>query len=235
MSNVTGIIVAAGSGTRLGKSSVGGGGPKALRLLAGHPLVRWSARRLVEGGVNRLIVVCLAEHAARFEGCLRDLGVELTFCEGGETRQESVLSGLGHLGDDCDVVLVHDAARPLVPPNVVERVRDAVLAGNPVVIPVIPVTDTIRRLTDDSSVVVDRSDLRAVQTPQGFDPKVLIEAHRKNLGAALTDDAGVCEVEGYRATLVDGDQLAMKITHPLDFAIAEALAASGAIGEPFES
>lgn len=233
--NVTGIIVAAGSGTRLGKSTVGGGGPKALRLLAGHPLVRWSARRLVAGGVQKLIIVCLAEHAERFESCLRDLGVELVFCEGGNTRQESVISGLEHVDENCDVVLVHDAARPLVPPSVVESVTQTVAAGNPVVIPVIPVADTIRRLTDEGSEVVDRSYLRAVQTPQGFDPKVLIACHGKNLGSTLTDDAGVCEVEGYEVKLVEGDQLAMKITHPLDFAIAEALAASGAIGEPFES
>ena len=229
--DIAGIIVAAGKGTRLGDSIVGGAGPKALRMLAGKTLVRWSAERLVAGGVNKLIVVCAPENRQQFQQSLTGLEADLTLCDGGQTRQVSVSNGLAQLPQGCQVVLVHDAARPLVPPALVKRVIAAVVSGAEVVVPVVPVADTIRQLTVYGSRVVDRSRLRGVQTPQGFCPKVLVDSHNKAGTKDLTDDAGVCEAAGYNVTMVAGDSAAMKITTPNDFVVAEALLNAGLVGD----
>lgn len=227
--DIAGIIVAAGIGARLGDSTVGGGGPKALRVLAGKPLVRWSAEKLQAGGVNKLIVVCASQHRLEFQQCLSGLAADLTLCDGGSTRQESVSNGLRQLPAGCQVVLVHDAARPLTPPDVIRRVIEAVLSGAGAVVPVVPVTDTIRQVRANGSQVIDRNQLRAVQTPQGFRPEVLLASHRSSAGKNLTDDAGVCEAAGHPVTMVAGDALAMKITNPSDFVLAQALFDAGLV------
>lgn len=229
--DIAGIIVAAGKGTRLGDSTVGGVGPKALRMLAGKTLVRWSAERLVAGGVNKLIVVCAPENRQQFQQSLTGLEADLTLCDGGQTRQVSVSNGLAQLPQGCQVVLVHDAARPLVPPMLVKRVIAAVVSGAEVVVPVVPMADTIRQLTVYGSRVVDRSRLRGVQTPQGFCPKVLADSHHKAGAKDITDDAGVCEAAGYQVTMVTGDPMAMKITNPSDFIVAQALLDSDLVGD----
>jgi 2-C-methyl-D-erythritol 4-phosphate cytidylyltransferase len=121
------------------------------------------------------------------------------------------------------VVLVHDAARPLVPADVVRGVVAAVRAGAAAVIPVVPVSDTIRQVTEAGSVVVDRSGLRAVQTPQGFAREALIRSHGTAAGLEFTDDAAVCEACGYEVVLVPGSREALKITEPYDLYVAEAI------------
>jgi 2-C-methyl-D-erythritol 4-phosphate cytidylyltransferase len=124
---------------------------------------------------------------------------------------------------DGDVVLVHDAARPLVPVDVVRGVIEAVRAGASAVIPVVGVSDTIRQVAGAGSVVVDRSGLRAVQTPQGFARDALVTAHAAANGRDFTDDAAVCEACGYEVVLVPGSREALKITEPHDLAVAEAI------------
>lgn len=221
-----GVIVAAGSGTRLGQSAAGGAGPKALRRLAGRPLVTWSATQLLAGGVQSLVVVCPPDQQDEFSQALAGVGVQVVLTPGGASRQESVRAGLALIPDDAQVVLVHDAARPMVPQSVVSAVIAAVRGGAKAVVPVIPVVDTIRRLDDDAgSQVVDRAMLRAVQTPQGFDRDTLLAAHQNLAGAQASDDAGLCQACGHEVVLVEGSTLAMKITRPVDFAVAEALAA----------
>lgn len=229
--DIAGIIVAAGKGTRLGDSTVGGAGPKALRMLAGKTLVRWSAERLEAGGVNKLIVVCAPENRQQFQQSLTGLEADLTLCDGGQTRQISVSNGIAELPQGCQVVLVHDAARPLIPPALVKRVIAAVASGAEAVVPVVPVADTIRQITVDGSTVIDRSRLRGVQTPQGFCPKVLVDSHNKADSKDLTDDAGVCEAAGYQVTMVTGDPMAMKITNPSDFIVAQALLDADLVGD----
>lgn len=133
---------------------------------------------------------------------------------------------------DSTIVLVHDAARPLVPTAVVDRVVNAVLSGAGAVLPALPVVDSIRQTVDQSSVVVDRAALRAVQTPQGFRFGVLRTAHDhvQAEGIDVTDDAAACEIMKVRVVLVDGDRRALKITDPLDLLLAEAvLAAEGTV------
>jgi 2-C-methyl-D-erythritol 4-phosphate cytidylyltransferase len=220
------VVPAAGRGERLG-----GGLPKALRPLAGEPLLVHAVRTLAGApSVDRIVVagprdqldvvVDLVRHA------LGD-GPAVTVVAGGESRQESVAAGLAVLDESVDVVLVHDAARALVPVEVVERVVAGVRAGADAVVPVVDVTDTVRRvLAEGGSAVVDRAGLRIVQTPQGFPRHVLVGAHeraRRAGGEPATDDAVLVERAGGRVTLVEGSTDGFKITHPADLAAAEAL------------
>ncbi|HET7725213.1 MAG TPA: 2-C-methyl-D-erythritol 4-phosphate cytidylyltransferase [Propionibacteriaceae bacterium] len=214
---VVAIMVAAGSGVRLG-----GEVPKALRELAGRALVRWSLEALAAGGVTHAVVVVAEGLQGKFTDALADAPIPFSVVVGGATRQESVARGIAALPDG-DVVLVHDAARPLVPAQVVRDVVAAVRAGASAAIPVVPVSDTIRQVTGARSVIVDRRGLRAVQTPQGFAREALVTAHAAAAGAEYTDDAAVCEALGYEVVLVPGSREALKITEPHDLAVAEAI------------
>jgi 2-C-methyl-D-erythritol 4-phosphate cytidylyltransferase len=146
-----------------------------------------------------------------------------------------VLNGLAAIAADPDIsdaryVLVHDAARALVPADVVRRVIEALAGGAVAAIPVLPVVDTIREVTPTGSATVDRSRLRAVQTPQGFARDVLERAHRlvADMGLQVTDDAAAVEALGYPVVLVPGDREALKVTEPLDLLFAEAIVRSHA-------
>ena len=225
MEPVVALVVAAGSGVRLG-----GERPKALRELNGKALVARSMDALAAGGATHAVVVVGPGLQDEFATALADAPIPFQLVPGGSERQDSVGNGLSALSVDpalaaCRVVLVHDAARALVPPLVVERVIAAVEGGAAVCIPVVPVIDTIRELTADGSRVVDRTRLRAVQTPQGFDRSVLITAHARlrESGLQVTDDAAAAEVLGYPVAFVEGSRESIKITEPLDLVIAEAI------------
>lgn len=216
---VVAIVVAGGSGVRLG-----GEVPKAVRPLAGRPLVSWSVAALAAGGVSEVVVVVGDGLQDVFAEALVDAPIPWRLVVGGATRQESVARGIAALPAG-EIVLVHDAARPLVPAEVVRGVVEAVRSGASAVIPVVPMSDTIRQVADAGSVVVDRSGLRAVQTPQGFARDVLVTAHVAAAGKDYTDDAAVCEASGYEVVLVPGSREALKITEPYDLAVAEAIVA----------
>jgi 2-C-methyl-D-erythritol 4-phosphate cytidylyltransferase len=148
---------------------------------------------------------------------------------GGETRQDSVARALLTLPADVDVVLVHDAARPLVPEELVTAVVAAVRAGHDAVVPGLAVVDTIKQVDGSSDVVatIDRSVLRAIQTPQGFSRTLIQRAHA---GADLdeqpaTDDAGLVERLGLRVHVIPGHEEAFKVTRPFDVVMAEAILA----------
>lgn len=151
----------------------------------------------------------------------------LVVVAGGATRQQSVALALAVLPDDVDLVLVHDAARALTPPSVVHRVLDALHDGASAVIPAIAVADTVK-VIEDAAVIrtLDRTTLRAVQTPQGFTRAALEFAHQSAVERGVddvTDDAGLAEAAGIPVRVVDGDGLAFKITRPLDLVLAEAV------------
>jgi 2-C-methyl-D-erythritol 4-phosphate cytidylyltransferase len=213
------LVPAAGAGVRLGP-----GGPKALRLLGGEPLLVHAIRRVAAAPSVRLIVV--AAPAAEVPA-VRDLLASVapvTVVAGGAERQESVALALAVVPDDVAIVLVHDAARALTPPELIESVAAVVRTGRPAVIPVLPVVDTVKEVGPGEVVLgtVDRSVLRTVQTPQGFRRDVLAAAHAAATDP-LTDDAGLVEKAGVPVTCVPGSDLAMKITRPLDLILAEAL------------
>jgi len=147
---------------------------------------------------------------------------------GGETRQDSVARALVSLPPEVDVVLVHDAARPLAPASLVDEVVAAVRAGAPGAIPGVPVADTIKQVGEGEVITatVDRSVLRAAQTPQGFRRSVLAEAHAvSDPDAPATDDAGLVEALGIEVVVIPGHEEAFKVTRPLDLALAEAVLA----------
>ena len=216
------IVPAAGRGERLGP-----GAPKALRTLAGQPMLLHAVRALAAARSIDLVVVAAPEDGvdeARSILAGLDTEAEIVIVSGGETRQDSVARALLALPVDVDVVLVHDAARPLVPPDVVDRVSAAVRGGHDAVIPTLGVVDTIKEV--DGGVVVgtlDRSRVHAVQTPQGFARAVLQRAHASSEGSDATDDAGLVERMGVVVHTVAGDEEAFKITRPLDLVLAEAI------------
>jgi len=222
---VVAVVVAAGSGVRLGE-----GGPKALRTVGGRALVAHAVDALAAGGAARVVVVGRGELAADFSRALGTAPIPWTLVEGGAERQDSVAHGLAEaarVAPSARHVLVHDAARPFVPAAVVSAVITALRAGASAVIPAIPVVDTIR-VADPrpgEATVVDRSRLRAVQTPQGFDLATLARAHDhvRSAGVAVTDDAMACEAIGVQVTLVDGSRDSLKVTEPFDLLVAEAV------------
>ncbi|MCE1174116.1 MAG: 2-C-methyl-D-erythritol 4-phosphate cytidylyltransferase [Propionibacteriales bacterium] len=226
---VVAVVVAAGSGTRLGD-----GPPKALRDVGGRSLVRHSLDALANGGVDAAIVVIAPGEQAAFETALADAPIPAGYVYGGARRQDSVRAGLAAIAGDpklaeCTTVLVHDAARALVPADVVTRVIEAVGDGASGCVPVIPVVDSIRRQNPDgTSQVVDRTPLRAVQTPQGFRREVLEKAlaHAEEAGLEVSDDATAIEAIGEAVVLVDGSREALKVTVPADLVLAEAIARS---------
>ncbi|HET7530900.1 MAG TPA: 2-C-methyl-D-erythritol 4-phosphate cytidylyltransferase [Mycobacteriales bacterium] len=222
------IVAAGGRGERFGA-----GVPKALVRLAGEPLVVHACRALRAAGVGEVVVAAPAERVDE----VAQLVAPARVVAGGATRTASVRRALATLSPGVEIVLVHDAARALAPPSLVERVVAAVAAGAPAVVPVLPVTDTMKSV-DDAGVVtatVDRASLRVVQTPQGFRRNVLAAAHEAAhaaLGddADLSDDAGLVERAGGRVETVAGSGEALKVTTPVDLLVAEAVLRERATG-----
>jgi 2-C-methyl-D-erythritol 4-phosphate cytidylyltransferase len=215
--HAVGIVAAAGSGLRLGAEM-----PKALVRLGGRPLVCWAVDALRAGGVDEVVVAVPGPQRAAFTAVLP---ADVHVVVGGDTRTASVRAALAAAREQADAVLVHDAARPLTPPDVVARVLAALAGGAAAVVPVLPVVDTTVVVDDDGVVTADvpRSALRRVQTPQGFDRATLVAAYGRTHGAAaeFTDDASVVRAAGVPVQTVDGDERAAKITVAHDLALAE--------------
>ena len=241
---VAAVVVAAGSGSRLGADV-----PKALVAVAGRALVAHAVQRLREGGVELVVVAAPPDHLEAVRRALDEPspppagrvatpgepGEPIVVVPGGPSRQASVAVALGAVPSDVDVVLVHDAARCFAPATLVARVVAAVREGHRAVVPVVPVTDTLVTSADDGPVAgyEDRSRLRAVQTPQGFDRATLALAHvvaaqrAGDESVAATDDASLVAGLGATVWAVPGDDAAMKITTRRDLALAEHVLATG--------
>ncbi|WP_353509532.1 2-C-methyl-D-erythritol 4-phosphate cytidylyltransferase [Intrasporangium sp.] len=219
------IVVAAGSGSRLGADV-----PKAFVPLAGVPLLGHALRgALACPDVAEVVVVSptgwLGEadavcRWARSRSCEPSSGAPVRVVPGGAERGDSVAAGLAALSDRVGVVLVHDAARCLTPASVFGRVVAAIRGGAAAVVPGVPVVDTIKQVDSAGRVVAtpERSSLRAVQTPQGFRRDVLERAHAESSEA--TDDAGLVERLGESVLVVEGDPRALKVTTPADLEAA---------------
>lgn len=220
------VVVAAGSGTRLGA-----GIPKAFVEVDGAPMLERALRGvLASARVDEVVVVAPAGWEDRAQQCLAAAAPAspspgMTVVTGGAERTDSVAAGLAVLSEGVQVVLVHDAARCFTPSEVFDRVADAVGAGAAAVVPALPVVDTIK-VVDDAERVTStppRSSLRAVQTPQGFRRELLAAAHAGAPGgAAATDDALLVEQLGHVVQVVPGDERARKITTPADLAAMSA-------------
>jgi 2-C-methyl-D-erythritol 4-phosphate cytidylyltransferase/2-C-methyl-D-erythritol 2,4-cyclodiphosphate synthase len=215
------VVVAAGAGLRAGP-----GDPKAWRLLAGRPVVRWSVEGLLAADAAEVAVVVSADRLADVDQALQGLA-NWHAVAGGETRALSVQAGLNALTcSGATAVLVHDAARPFVTRAHVERLLAALEKADGAV-PALPVPDTLKRGDGVISATVSREGLWRAQTPQAFRLDTLTAAYRAwPAGEEPTDDASVVERAGGRVAMVAGDPMLMKLTYPEDFAMAEQLAGS---------
>lgn len=210
------IVPAAGRGERLGTN-----GPKAMVPLHGLPLIAHAVRGLLDAGrVRHVVVAAPPDHVTQVRAVLSAFE-PVTVVPGGADRPESVRLGLAAALEtvpDARIVLVHDLSRALTPSSLVRSVTDAVAAGHPAVVPVLPMTDTVKRV-DANGVILstpDRTELRSVQSPQGFDVDVL----RRACAAG-----GVLEKVDVPVHTVAGDVAGMKITTPFDLTVAEAVLA----------
>ncbi|ATL28751.1 2-C-methyl-D-erythritol 4-phosphate cytidylyltransferase [Streptomyces formicae] len=225
------VIPAAGRGVRLGP-----GAPKALRALNGTPMLIHAVRAMAESrAVSLVVVVAPPDGAPEVKTLLDDHALpertDFLVVPGGDTRQESVRAGLDALPDGIDIVLVHDAARPLVPVDTVDGVIEAVRDGAGAVVPALPLADTVKQveprdagLPEPVVATPERARLRAVQTPQGFDRALLVRAH-ESVTENVTDDASMIEQLGEPVVVVPGHEEAFKVTRPLDLVLAEAVLA----------
>ncbi len=216
--SIAAIIPAAGSGQRLG-----GGTPKAFRQLGGTTMLRRGSDA-VSAAADIIVVAVPAGWRDAAAAALAGAAYPVVVVLGGATRQASVAAALAVLPADVDLVLVHDAARPLMPAAVVAAVVAALRAGAAAVVPALAVTDTLKRLDPTGRVTgtVDRAGLAAIQTPQGFRRDVLDRAHR-GASSVATDDAALVEALGVPVATVPGDPAGLKITTPYDVLVAEAL------------
>lgn len=226
--SVLALVPAAGQGLRLAA-----GMAKALVHLGGVPLVVRAVDGLLASGVVSDVVVAVRHADLELARGLWPDG-RVAVVTGGADRSSSVRAALEHglrRRPDTSTVLVHDAARALTPPALVVRLVDAVAAGLPAVVPVLPLADTVKRVDGSGAVLVtvDRSVLRAVQTPQAFEVSVLRRAYDLAGPAdhTATDDAGLVERLGEPVHTVPGDPLAFKITTPWDLRVAELLVGAG--------
>ncbi|HET9058309.1 MAG TPA: 2-C-methyl-D-erythritol 4-phosphate cytidylyltransferase [Acidimicrobiales bacterium] len=211
--NVWAVIVAGGSGARFG-------GYKQFADLCGRPVVEWSidvACRTCQG------VVLVVPESVLGETYVLDAGSRCSaVVAGGPTRTASVRNGLQAVPANAQVVLVHDAARPLAGEALWKEVIEAVRAGADAAVPCIPVTDTVKQRDDDGRLVtLDRSRLVASQTPQGFAASALRRAHSGD--AEATDDAALVEAGGGRVVEVAGASTNLKVTSTADMALAGTL------------
>ncbi|MEU3733057.1 2-C-methyl-D-erythritol 4-phosphate cytidylyltransferase [Streptomyces sp. NPDC033538] len=234
------VIPAAGRGVRLGP-----GAPKALRALGGTPMLIHAVRAMAASrAVSLVVVVAPPDGAAEVKSLLDAHALpertDFLVVPGGESRQESVRLGLDALPPEYDIVLVHDAARPLVPVDTVDAVIETVREGASAVVPALPLSDTVKQVEpaavpgEPEPVVAtpERARLRAVQTPQGFDRGTLVRAH-ETVSGEVTDDASMVERLGRTVVVVPGHEEAFKVTRPLDLVLAEAVLARRRLNDGF--
>jgi 2-C-methyl-D-erythritol 4-phosphate cytidylyltransferase len=225
------IVVAAGSGSRLGR-----GEPKAFVTLGGKTMLLRVLHSLarVRGIVEAVVAVPAGmEPSARIEAAAAAPPFPVKIVPGGAERHHSVRVALALVSAESELVLVHDAARPLAPPQMFERCLEAA-ARSGGAIAAIRVADTLKRVSSGTiTETVPRADLWQAQTPQVFRRDILVAAHQRALddGGVATDDAGLVERIGGTVTIVDGSALNLKITTPEDLEIAQALIACGRISE----
>ena len=223
------IIVAGGSGTRMGGET-----PKQFLLLAGKLLLMHTITRFREAlPAARLTVVLPEAYITHWAALCEEYAFEPehTVVAGGKNRFESVKNGLSTVAD-CDYIGVHDGVRPLASTELIGRTLEQAQNFG-AAIPVVELTDSLREVVfcnecqNVNEVIdsqpVDRNRLRAVQTPQFFRAQLLLTAYGQDFSPSFTDDASVVEAVGYTVTLAEGDPANIKVTTPVDLAVAEAL------------
>lgn len=220
------IIVAGGSGTRFGAEM-----PKQFLKLGGKPILMRTIEAFGESGENGngsfdVIVTLPQGQVDLWQQLCREHGFEVPHrvVFGGETRWHSVKNALDSIGDiaGVDIIAVHDGVRPLASIDLINRILETARRDG-AAIPVVMLNDSVRQVMGDTSYALDRSSLRAVQTPQAFDARMLMDAYSQPFDPTFTDDASVVERLGHTVTLVEGEAENLKITRPVDLVLAEYL------------
>lgn len=211
------IIVAAGSGSRFGAAL-----PKQYCLMNGRPVLMHTIENMRVALPDSHIVLVLNKDFVDYwaELCEQYSFVSPRVVVGGDSRWQSVKNAVDTIPREAEVITVHDGARPIVDRMMVERLI-AALDGAPGAIPVVSVTDSLRRVNEQGSAPVDRSQYKAVQTPQAFHADKLVAAYSLPFNPTFTDDASVMAALGCDVALVEGDTYNIKITNPLDIEIAQ--------------
>jgi len=217
------LIPAAGSGKRMGS-----GRNKLLLTLRNKPIITWTlmAAKAAES-IRWIGIVAQPEEWPEFKEIVSDLSLNriVRFIPGGKTRQESVYNGLRELPAMAERVLIHDGARCLVTPGLIDRCAETIQTC-PGLIAAVPVKDTIKVVKPGTSVIEstpDRQNLWAAQTPQGFEVEKLLQCHEEGIrnGWEVTDDAALFEQCGLPVSIVPGEETNLKVTTPVDLAIAD--------------
>lgn len=226
LGDATAIVLAAGTGERLGAEE-----PKAFVRVGGRPLVAIAAAAATASkAVGSLVVAVPPGTEGRAHEMLVDIEVPVTIVAGGATRQASVVLALAAVPEGVSVVVCHDAARPFARPDLFSAVIDAIGDETDGAVPVVPIADTVKRIQDGRVVGTEsREGLALAQTPQAFRLEALAEAHGRASESSIevTDDAGVLEWAGYHVVAVDGDPRNFKITTPADLLRAAARVEGG--------
>ncbi|WND02326.1 bifunctional 2-C-methyl-D-erythritol 4-phosphate cytidylyltransferase/2-C-methyl-D-erythritol 2,4-cyclodiphosphate synthase [Temperatibacter marinus] len=213
--SVSMIVVAAGKGAR-----AGGRIPKQYQTIAGKTILRHTLDALIRSyPFTEIVCVINPEDNHLYEKSVEGLSLSPAV-KGGNTRQESSFNGLKALTAKCDLVMIHDAARPFVSDNLIKELIDSKASAT---IPGISVTDTVKRADPQMNIIetVNREGLYSVQTPQAFDYHMLLKAHQSLTTASFTDDSMIMETIGEGVTIIEGDEANFKVTHPEDFKKAE--------------
>jgi 2-C-methyl-D-erythritol 4-phosphate cytidylyltransferase len=223
----TAIIVAAGTGSRFGSER-----PKQFLEVLGKPVIQYSLERFDKArSIDSIVIVVAADEVEKFAHLSRGFGVDKLkiVVAGGSTRAESVANGLRSVDDACEIVAVHDAARPLVTVDEIERTIAAAASFGAACLTA-PVNDTIK-LVDDGEITgtVDRTSLRRALTPQAFRLSLLRQAFEAlgTIGENVTDECSLVERIGHSIAAVDGSSVNIKVTHPEDLVIVEAFIRNG--------
>ncbi|MBI2209787.1 MAG: 2-C-methyl-D-erythritol 4-phosphate cytidylyltransferase [Deltaproteobacteria bacterium] len=226
---VNAVIVAAGEGKRMGANV-----PKPFLPLGGRPLILHTLSRFATSQVRKLVLVAAAGDISRYPKLIQSdpqlSGLEFVFQAGGPRRQDSVRHGLSRLDPDCEVVVIHDGARPFVAPEIIDRCVEAAFREGAVVVGV-PVSSTVKVVSSSRRVkeTPPRDRLWEIQTPQAFQTEIIREAFRKasRKDTDVTDDATLVERLGRSVAVLEGMRTNIKITVPEDLLFAEALLRKG--------
>lgn len=219
MIHVAAIILAGGSGLRMGNSL-----PKQFLKLGDRPILMHTISKFAEAIENcRIIVVLPENHTEYWKDLCNEYGFKIPHitCTGGETRYDSVKNGLQYI-ENADIVAVHDGVRPFVSHSIIKKaIADARVFG--AVIPAVPIVDSLRVVDEYTNKAVDRKNYRIIQSPQVFKTKILTEAYKIPFRETFTDDASVVEANGVKVYLYEGSPNNIKITSPIDMLTGEAI------------
>ena len=212
----TALIVAGGSGERLGKKT-----PKQFLLIKSKPILMHTIEKFSH--LDKIIVVISKNHTNQWiDLCkLHNFKIDHKLVEGGDNRFESVKNGLQHI-NHTDVVLIHDGVRPLISKKIINNLIKKV-EKNKGVLPILPISESIRKVNQNSSNSLNRKNYFIAQTPQCFMFEEILEAYNQKYKDEFTDDASVFEAIGGKIITIEGEKENIKITYPIDLSLAENL------------